>query len=739
MSQEQGELARDLGFLEAYTLGLGTMIGAGIFVLPSVAAGSAGPASIISFIGGGLMSLLAALSLSEMATGMPKTGGSYYYVNHSLGPLFGSVAGWCMWIGLMFSSAFYMRGFGQYVANGNLGIVAAALIMAAILTGVNYYGVKETGGLQNIIVILLIGLIVLFISIGIFHVDISNLTPFVTNGWNNVATAIGTLYVSFIGFEVIASSAEEIKKPQKNLPLSMIAAVLTPTSLYALVMFVSIGVLGTQALAASTIPVADVASKFIGPIGGIAMIIGAIFATVSSANASILSASRINFAMGKDKILTNWLNQIHKKFQTPYRSILLTGIVILALIAIGVAIDTLAKVAGFAYLITYTLVHVSLIVMRRVDPEEYQPSFKIPLYPILPILGIVSSIAVLIMMDPLVIGIGSIIVIVGIAWYFVYARDKAPARGELKEAITPPTKKEAEEEKHKIIVPVANPETQRGLLKTANAIAMQHKPNVEIIALNVLEVPDQLSPQHAKVFEQERTENQQRLLLQAKDVIEDKEIDVTIKALISKNIADTIIDYVEKEKADELIIGWEGKLSPTDHIFGSKIDVMVKVSPCQISVVKVGPAKFQDIVALIGEGPNAPLAAKKAYQLHKYNPASRLTLLNVQEKDPNKQNQFEEGQRLIKEVAQKANIPLDEYKQNVEIEEEIQRTLLNEANQYDTVCLGGSRQTSLPRTLFGTIPEKIAHETEDTVLMTRKPIPQTWWNKLKRRIMIFLR
>lgn len=124
------ELARDLGFLEAYTMGLGTMIGAGIFVLPSVAAANAGPASMISFAIGGMVSLLAALSLSELATGMPKAGGSYYYVNRALGPFFGSIVGWGMWAGLMFASAFYMLGFGQYftyfIDMEQMGVASAA-------------------------------------------------------------------------------------------------------------------------------------------------------------------------------------------------------------------------------------------------------------------------------------------------------------------------------------------------------------------------------------------------------------------------------------------------------------------------------------------------------------------------------------------------------------------------------------------------------------------------------------
>ncbi|HKL28819.1 MAG TPA: amino acid permease, partial [Natrialbaceae archaeon] len=411
MSEADQELARDLGFLEAYTIGLGTMIGAGIFVLPSIAAEQAGPASMVSFALGGVVSLLAALSLSELATGMPRAGGSYYYVNRALGPFFGSIVGWGMWAGLTFASAFYMIGFGQYLLPGlgsyvgflagwgELGITVAALAMAVLLTGVNYYGVKETGALQNVIVLSLVALIVAFLGLGIVSgPGIGEFNPY---GWPSVAATVGTVYVSFIGFEVIATSAEEIKNPSRNLPLSMIAAVVTPTLMYVGVMFVSTGTLSIDALATSKIPVADVASEFVGSLGALMMILGAVFATISSANASILSAARVNFAMGRDRILVNWLNEVHDRFRTPYRSITVTGIITLVLIAVGVGIGTLAEVASFMYLVTYALVHVAVVVLRRADPADYEPSFRIPgvLYPVAPVAGFLATLGVLISMN----------------------------------------------------------------------------------------------------------------------------------------------------------------------------------------------------------------------------------------------------------------------------------------------------------------------------------------------------
>jgi len=310
------ELARDLGFLEAYTIGVGTMIGAGIFVLPGIVAENAGPAGMISFLIGGVVSLLTALSLSELATGMPKAGGGYYFVNTAVGSFFGSIVGWAVWAGLMFATAFYMLGFGQYltyfVPLGSTGVAIAALIMAGLLVGVNYRGVKEAGSLQNLIVILLIGFILVFLAFGVFNIDWGVFRPFNPNGWGAVASTAATVYVTFIGFEVIATSAEEIKNPGRNLPLSMIASVLTPTVFYVLVMLVSTGVLPVAELAESYIPVADVAERYLGVFGALMMVVGAVLATVSSANASILSAARVNFAMGRPNRAGSRVSVVHR-------------------------------------------------------------------------------------------------------------------------------------------------------------------------------------------------------------------------------------------------------------------------------------------------------------------------------------------------------------------------------------------------------------------------------------------
>jgi amino acid transporter len=421
----ESDFTRELGFLDATSIGLGTMIGGGIFILPSIAAAQAGPASAISFLIAGVVSLLSALSHAEVATDMQDSdGGSYEYVHRALGPVFGSVVGWGMWVGLIFATAFYAVGFAQYLTffSGSLPIVPVAVALTLLLVGLNYYGAAEAGEIEDAIVLILLVLIVAFVARGAPAVDGGHLSPFAPNGWVAVLATTGTIYVSFIGFAVIATAAAEIENPARNLPLSMITAVVVPTVLYVAVMIVSTGVLPIEELQGSRVPVADVAAQYAGNLGALAMVGGAALATISSANASILAASRVSYAMCGEGLLTDWLETLNSRFGTPSRAIGVTGVGIVAMVVLPVPIDVLAEVASFLYLVTYGLVHVAVVRLRGDD--GYDPHFRIPsaLYPAVPILGVLATLAIMTQMDPVVIAGGAVLVVAGVAWYFLYVR-----------------------------------------------------------------------------------------------------------------------------------------------------------------------------------------------------------------------------------------------------------------------------------------------------------------------------
>lgn len=720
------ELARDLGFLEAYTIGVGTMIGAGIFVLPGIVANNAGPAGMVSFLIGGVVSLLTALSLSELATGMPKAGGSYYYVNRAMGSFFGSIVGWSMWAGLMFATAFYMLGFGQYLTffYGNIPVAWSALGMAVLLIGVNYRGVKEAGALQNLIVILLIGFILVFLAFGVFNIDWSVFRPFNPNGWGAVASTAATVYVSFIGFEVIATSAEEIKNPGRNLPLSMIASVLTPMIFYVLVMLVSTGILPVSELAISNIPVADVAGEYLGTIGALMMVVGALLATVSSANASILSAARVNFAMGRDKILTSWLNKIHSKFRTPFRAIVITGVVILVLIGVGVGIETLADVASFLYLITYALVHIAVIVMRRAEPEDYNPDFKLPswAYPVIPLLGAISCLVIVAQMRMLVLVIGGGIALVGVLWYFGYAATRAIKPSLVGDAIAAQARAPAPDERYRIVVPVANPQTEQHLIQIGGAIGKNYG-EAEIVAVSVLEVPQQTSLEQGIKFEDERVRRQQDLLNSARNTAEQAGLGLRTRSIVAHSVSTAVLNVLQEERAQHLVLGWSGSRKRYQFILGSNIDHIVDEARCEISLVKPGTAPVKDIVVLVGTGPYTTLAIERGRDLLvSNNEGASLTLLTVQSPSTDQRVDPETaGRGLINSMAHESGLETDRYKSKVIVSDNVRESLLQSVENYDTVCIGATRSTAIRQVLFGSIPEEIGEHTDGTVIISRGP------------------
>ncbi|WP_198664723.1 APC family permease, partial [Halorubrum sp. 48-1-W] len=440
------ELAKDLGLVSAMTIGIGTMIGAGIFVLPGVAANAAGPIVVVSFVVGGLIAMVNALSVSELGTAMPKAGGGYYYINKSLGPMFGSIAGMGDWMGLAFASAFYCIGFGQYLAVF-VGLPAiaflnpiqlGALIAGLVFVAVNYIGAKETGGVQTVIVFLLLAILGAFSVAGFLSFDYATLAGneggLAPAGYGAILPGTALVFVSFLGYAKIATVAEELKNPGRNLPIAIIGSVAIVTVIYAVLVTTMLGVVPWPELSQDA-PVAQAARvafpESIGPIGGVAgiaaavMTLGALLATASSANASILASARINFAMGRDKIVTDWLNEIHPNYATPYRSILVTGGLIVVFIALlGQEIEILAKAASVLHLIVYALMNVGLIVFREADVPEYDPDFTVPLYPITPILGAVLSLGLVAFMDGIEIALSAGFVVAAVAWYFVYARSE---------------------------------------------------------------------------------------------------------------------------------------------------------------------------------------------------------------------------------------------------------------------------------------------------------------------------
>jgi amino acid transporter len=439
VTEEGTELERTIGLSGGVAIGVGTMIGAGIFVFPGIAAGEAGPAAAGSFAIGAVVALLVALPTSELATAMPRSGGGYYFISRGIGSLFGAVVGLSLWFGLVFASAFYLVGFGYYaqdllarvgVALGGFDVVVPlALVFGVFLTVLNVTGTENAAKLQNGVVAVLLAIIVGFLTFGGLSSFglIGNPEPigesFFSQGTFPVLTTAALVFTSYLGFAQVATVAGEIKDPGRNLPLAMVGSVLIVGVLYVATIFVAVSAFGSERLATlGETAMVTVAESFLGPVGAFLILVGGLLATVSSANASILSTSRAIYAVSKDALLPRFASRINLKYGTPHVALGLAGGPILALILLD-EVELLAEVASFLHLVMYGLMCVALVALRRDEPEWYDPDFRVPGYPVVPILGALASFALIGFMQRPSQLIGLAIMLLSAGWYYYYARD----------------------------------------------------------------------------------------------------------------------------------------------------------------------------------------------------------------------------------------------------------------------------------------------------------------------------
>ncbi len=438
VTEEGTELERTIGLKGGLAIGVGTMIGAGIFVFPGLAAGQAGPAAAGSFAIGAVIALLVALPASELATAMPKSGGGYYFISRALGALPGAIVGISIWLGLVFATAFYLVGFGNYaaavlaeagVAVGGIPVVVPlALLFGVLLTGLNLVGTENAATLQNYVVGLLLTILVLFLSfggldaVGVFG---SSSTPerFLPFGPLPVFTTAALVFTSYLGFAQVATVAGDIKDPGRNLPLAMVGSVLIVGTLYVATIFVATSAFGSGTLAEfGETAIVEVARNFMGAPGAIVILVAGLLATVSSANASILSTSRAVFALSKDAILPRFASRINLQYGTPHIALAMGGGPVLVLVAFG-GVEVLAEVASFLHLVMYGLMCVALIVMRRDEPEWYDPDFRVPAYQLVAGFGAVASFGLILFMKPTSQIIGVAIMVASAGWFGYYAND----------------------------------------------------------------------------------------------------------------------------------------------------------------------------------------------------------------------------------------------------------------------------------------------------------------------------
>ncbi|MEP1151257.1 MAG: amino acid permease [Balneola sp.] len=437
---EYKKLKKELGLWDVYAIATGAMFSSGFFLLPGLAAAETGPSVFLAYLVSGLIVLPTMFSVAELATAMPKAGGTYYIIDRSLGPLIGTIGGYGSWLALVLKSAFALIGMGAYLSiYFDVPIIPVAIILTLVFGVLNIVGAKETTALQKILVSTLVSIMIFYIVQGlfaVFSIDIievtqQQFTPLFTNGAGGFFATVGMVFVSYAGLTKVASIAEEVKDPDKNIPYGMFLSIITAILVYVIGVYIMVALLEPSTFREDLTPVATAGKVFMdwlpNDLGILLIVVAAVAAFASTGNAGIMSASRYPLAMARDHLITGKFSKVSKN-GTPYLAIIATVLLmIISLLTLNVA--EVAKLASAFQLLLFGLLNFCIIVMRESRITGYDPGFNSPLYPWLQIIGIISSIVLILEMGFLSILFTTVISIFAIAWYYYYARNKTDREG----------------------------------------------------------------------------------------------------------------------------------------------------------------------------------------------------------------------------------------------------------------------------------------------------------------------
>jgi len=734
-------LTRDLDLFDITMIGVGGMIGAGIFVLTGIAAGEAGPGLLLAFLLNGLITLFTAASYAELGSAFPGAGGGYPWVREGLSPYLGFLAGWMDWFAHSMACSLYSLGFGSFAARmfqmaqvSFFGLpeermaVLLAVAAAALFTYINYRGASETGKIGNIVTIAKVLILAVLVAFGIRAIILrpdwtTEFVPFLPHGLHGILVAMGLTAIAFQGYEIIAQSGEEVVNPGRNIPRAMFSAIGAVVAIYLLVAFVLLGAVRTpdgtpswQFLGLYEEQAVVKASDWLMPFGSVVLLIGGLMSTLSALNATIYSSSRVSFAMGRNRDLPGFFGRVHPVRHTPHWAIFLSGGLVI-LMAVLLPIRDVASSADIMFMLMFMMVNVTVIVLRRKRPDVSRP-FKVPLLPLFPLLGVFSQLFLsvyLFNLSPIAWYATLTWIALGTVFYLTYA-----ARAE---AMPEPVRIIHEEivavTQYSILIPVADIHQARLLGILGSAVAKDRAG--EVFALHVVRVPTQLGIRDGRFF-----------LKQGKPILETvieeaRRYDVPVHTMIrlGRHPASAIIETARERATDLMILSWPGYTTHPDAAFGSVIDLVAKSPPCDLAVVRFRRRERpRRILVATAGGPHATLAIELAIsQARQYREesgdTSTVTLFHVLREEADAAEEARICRRL-EELARQYDYPLA---CKITRASSVVTGILQEAEDHNLVLVGASAERLFEQRLFGSIPEAVARECPKTVVMTKRYWP----------------
>jgi amino acid transporter/nucleotide-binding universal stress UspA family protein len=717
--------------LDITMIGVGAMIGAGIFVLTGIAAGVAGPALILVFGLNGFVALLTAMAYAELGSSYHSAGGGYTWVKTALPNPSGFLSGWMSWFAQAVACSLYALGFGAYfklvldaigapdISVGFMSIEKwLAILTVVVFSYINYRGASEAGKAGNVVTVGKVLIILAFIVAGLVvvaqqgGVEIA-FTPFLSEGWGGVVAAMGLTFIAFEGYEIIAQTSEEVENPKRNVPRAVFLSLVIVVPIYLLVAFVAVGAVRAPGGMTVTeylgqegeVALVRAADQFLVG-GGVLILVGGLLSTLSALNATIFSSSRVAFAMARDANLPPVLGQVHTRRATPHIAILFSAALIMFM-AIALPIEEVAAAADVMFLLLFVLVNLALIKLRRTRPD-LDRGFKVPLVPFVPLLAIGTMLFLTIFLfvryPMALLAVGGWIVAGGVV-YYQYSRTREEAFVERTEWM-----ERIERHEYSVLVALSSPRTLESLMEVGIAIAKRH--GGEIVVLSVAEVPEGQSLLSGRRAARKLEAMLQRAVRHA----ESRGIEARPVVTISRRVSHGIVETARVEKCNFLVMGQPDSQSIFERIVATIVDRVLQDAPCQVGVVygKVQPDGISEILLPVTTGPNSRLAATLAPVFAEQfgAPIRAVTIVERHLTPAESEKQVADAQETLNSAGLQESL-------DVLRRRDVVRGLKRATKPGTLVSIGAPSAGSLQAILGETVPAQIAQSKKAPIVVVR--------------------
>ena len=555
------ELERTLGPIAVVAISISAMLGSGIFVLPGLAAAKTGPSVWAAYLMAGLCVLPAAACKTELATAMPMSGGTYVYLDRIFGPLVGTISGVALWLSMLLKSAFALVGFGTYLAVlGAVPLVPTAMVLLAAIVALNVVGIQSVGKAQVAIVGSSLAALLGVVAFGVGDMRRANLENELAHGVGGFLAAMSFVFVSYNGVAKVAAIAEEVKRPEKTLPLGILTSLGIVMVLYGGVTFALVAVVPHTELATDLRPIHTLAVRIGGNGLGIVMAVFAVLTMTSMANAGLLASSRFPFAMSRDALLPPLLSQVSRRWGTPVPAIVMTGAA-MAIALVLLDVEALAKLASALVIMLFVSETVAVVFFRESGVHWYRPTYRSPWYPWLHAFGVLSGIGLLFMLglSPIV---GALLTIVlGLVLFVLYGRKRAERLGVvgqrsrradlLKLSPDDPAEPGVVGDAAVVVALFGKERSPEVLVELGGALGAGQRVQV----MHVTEIPEQ-APLEAALDEDVALTSLRR---RVSALAEERNLDLEFHAVVSRDIVRTVHDLSGRVHCDWVVMEWRGR------------------------------------------------------------------------------------------------------------------------------------------------------------------------------------